>query len=372
MNIDYEAIIKLRQHQKVNMPYGTKDVNFPLFKTPVNEKLLVYIPTVNLVKNADGTEYNDLLYTALHSYNKGKQFGSVACISGLDADNPVSQMLGYSGHTCPACDAVNECWTLVNKKVEARAKEIGIDPNNDPNEILKPARQQFIKEMALSRATEYVTFPIVVIPHKDLSLTEESIRGMKAYYVTLSRQRYEEKVCSQLATFITNPGHIAGRFMLWDFTYDTKGAVPNARDSARLARFMILTDATALQVFEPLRSHAEELAKDFTNVKALQVLTAIEPQTYDTLTSNVNSIMQETRKLLSILDVDTSSSTVALQSPEKALESFGVQEVTPIAPTATAVGQQAVTTQPQTPAVAPAQTAYTQTMPNMGVGHRFG
>ena len=330
MNIDFQALINMRNKQVVNTPYGSKDGNFPLFKTPVNEKLLVYIPTVNLHKNEDGTEYNELLHSANHSYTKGKQFGTITCISGLDENSPVAEMLGYTGHSCPACDAVNECWELVNAKVESIAREMGIDPNNDPEEKLKPSRKKFISEMALSRSAEYVTFPIVVIPHKNLKLTEESMTGMKAYFVTMSKQRYEEKVCASLGTLYNNPGHIAGRFMLWNFTYDTKGNQPTARHSAKNATFSIYTDAMALQAFEKLREPAEEIAKEFTNIKALQVLTAIEPVPYDKIVKEVDSVMSETRKLLALAGA---GNEVLPSTPEKALEAFGTTTVESVANT---------------------------------------
>lgn len=321
VKVNMAEVLKMRQSQEIDKPYGSSDSKFPLFKTPVNERLLVYIPSLNVIEHEDGTSTNDVLETALHNYKLGKKFGTITCISGIDNDSPIAEILGYKDHTCPACDAVNECWNLVNAKTEAKAKELGINPENDPEEVLKPFRKKYIQDMVMTRASKYVTFPIVVIPHKGNRLTGESESGMSAYYVTMTEQRYREKVCASLSTLFNNPGHIGGRFMVWDFTYDSNGAQHNARDSAKNAKFNIIIDPAALQAFEPIRAKAEELAKEFTNIKALEVLTALEPVEYSKLNSSVDSVMKETRKILAM--VSEGSDIAALPSaPEKILESF--------------------------------------------------
>lgn len=322
IKVNLADVLKMRQNQEIDKPYGSTDSEFPLFKTPVGENLLVYIPTLNVTENPDGTTSNELLYTALHNFHSGKRFGTITCISGIDGESPIAQALGYTDHTCPACDAVSECWNLVNAKIEALAKELGIDPNEDKEGRLEPSRKKFISEMAMQRSNMYVTFPIVVIPHKNLRLTEGSIKNMQGYFVTMTKQRYEEKVCAGLTSLLDNPGHIGGRFMLWKFIYDTKGQQPNARDAAKNASFNIINDVAALTAFEPCRVKGEEIGAKFTNLKALEVLTALEPVEYTKILSDVNSVMKETRQVLATLD--SSDGAVALpSSPEKALEAFG-------------------------------------------------
>ena len=327
VKVNLAEVLKMRQSQEINKPYGSTDSKFPLFKTPVNEKLLVYIPALNVVELEDGTSTNDLLETALHNYKSGKRFGTISCISGIDSSSPIAEVLGYSGHTCPACDAVNECWSLVNAKVNALAKELGISPDNDPNERLKPSRQKFMQEMAITRADKYVTFPIVVVPHKNFRVTEESLAEMKAYFVTWTKKRYDEKVCASLTTLFNNPGHIGGRFMVWDFTYDTNGQQANARDAAKNAKFNIITDPAALQGLEAVKVKAEEIAKDFTNIKALEVLTALEPVEYSKILSDTNMVMKETRQILATIGDGTSDTPALAGSPEKALEAFNATPV---------------------------------------------
>lgn len=343
MAMDKEKLARIyamRQSQVVSHTFGSTDPKFPLFKTPVNENLLVYIPALNVTKLEDGTEYNDLLKVSLHNWRIGeRQFGQIACISGIDDDDPMAQELGYSGHTCPACEAYSECWDLVNARTVAYAKELGIDPQQDKDDRLKNVRQEAMAKMALSRSSEYVTFPIVVIPHKNLRPEPDAEKKLQVYFVTMGLQRYQEKVCAGLSSLFDNPGHIAGRFMTWSYVYDTKGAQPNARDAARNASFNIIADAAGVQMLEKFKVPAEEAAKEFTNLKALEVLTTLEVKEYNALLSETNKIMKETRAVLAAQN-GVNGSAALPASPEKVLESFGA---TAIADVATGVGDMGVT-----------------------------
>lgn len=320
-------LIAARSSQTVSKPYGSTDSKFPLFKTPVGENLLVYIPRLNVIDNGDGTETNVLLHSATHKYNTGKQFGDITCITGFPQDNPAAEALGYVDengmHTCPACDALSECWDLVNAKTEAIAEKLCIDdPQNDREEKLKPSRQKFMQEMAIQRSVEQVTFPIVVLPAKNNRPAEDAMEKMQGYFVTMSKQRYQEKVCAGLDALYENPGHIAGRWMTWKFKYDTKGAQPTARDAAKNAQFIIIENSAAINELQAYVAKAEEIASEFTNEKALEVLTALAPQTYDEIKRITDRVMRETRNTLAAMK--TGKSVVALpNSTEQALAEFG-------------------------------------------------
>lgn len=352
-------LIAARSNQVVNKSYGSTDSKFPLLKTPVNENLIVYIPTLNLVDNGDGTFTNVLLHSASHKYNTGKQFGDIPCITGFPMDSPVAEALGYvdenGAHTCPACDAISECWDLVNAKTESIGTQLGgIEPQNDRDERLKPYRQKFMQEMAIQRSAEYVTFPIVVLPTKNNRPTEDAMDKMQGYFVTMTKQRYQEKVCAGLDSLFENPGHIAGRWMNWKFTYDTKGAQPNARDAAKNAQFIIMTDSAAITALQPYVAKAEEIGAKFTNEKAMEVLTALKPMSYDEILTITNRVMKETRNTLAAMEVG-SSVAVLPNSTERALAAFGAEaETTAVDTTDNA-------------------TATTETAGDLGVtAHRFG
>ena len=321
-------LIAARSKQTITKSFGSTDSNFPLFKTPVNENWLVYIPTLNLVDNGDGTFTNELLHSASHKFSTGKQYGDIPCITGFPMDSIVAEALGYTdengAHTCPACDALSECWDLVNAKVASVAKQIMVDPGNDRDEKLKPHRTKFMQEMAIQRPVEYVTFPIVMVPAKNNKPTEDAMDKMQGYFVTMAKQRYEEKVCAGLDALFDNPGHIAGRWMTWKFTYDTKGAQPNARDAAKNAQFMIITDSAAITALKPYVEKAEEIGAKFTNTVALEVLTALKPQTYEEILASTNRVMKETRNTLAAMEAGNSVAVLP-NSTEQALAAFGAE-----------------------------------------------
>lgn len=339
-----EAIMAMRSQQEVKKSYGSTDPNFPLFKTPVGENLLVYIPTLNVTELPDGGEVNNLLETVVHDYHNGKQFGTIPCISGIPEDNPLAIELGYAGHSCPACEANAECWSLVDAKISAVAKELGIDPNNDPSGTIKQQRSSITAEMAIKGSQTYVTFPIVVIPHKKMMPTADAKDNLKVYFVTMVKKRYEEKVCAGLDSLIASNGHIAGRFMLWKFIYDTEGKQPNSRDAARNASFQIITDGQALSYYNPLKDACEEAAKEFTNLKALEVLPALACKSYDEIVKDVTRVMHQTRLTLAAIgNGDTASNALPSSSPENVLKSFGAT------PTNLGVDESETATQSETP-----------------------
>ena len=122
----------------------TTDPNFPVFSTPVNKDILVYIPMTNVVSTENGSEMK-LLNVHTHTYREGNYTGMLRCISGLEG-GIYSEVLGYDG-SCPACEAVKDCWSLYNRKMEAEAQKLGVDPQNDTGEVLKSVRRKILDEM---------------------------------------------------------------------------------------------------------------------------------------------------------------------------------------------------------------------------------
>ena len=78
----------------------TIDPRFPVFKTPINEDILVYIPKTNVVVTENGEEMK-VLSAYLHTYRNGNYYGQLRCINGLAGG--VFDQLGYDG-VCPACE----------------------------------------------------------------------------------------------------------------------------------------------------------------------------------------------------------------------------------------------------------------------------
>lgn len=314
------------------------DPNFPVFQTPVNEDIIVYIPRTNMRVDENG---EDMLYLSAftHDGRIGKQFVSLRCISGL-AGNPMFDALGYDG-TCPACEANQESWELYRVKLQAEARRLGIDPQTDTADTLKPIRENILKEMDLKNAEEYVTFPIVIIPTKGKFLpADDAMDKLQAVYVTWRKKRYQDTLLAALDSMMVNPGHPAGMFWFWKFSYDTQGKQANARDSARNAKYSPIIDAQAVAVFDKFRAKAEDKAKGFTLVKAAEVIVANQFMYKEDIEVEVNKIMARTRQMLDLAKMSNGTPGLvaagAASPSENPLASFGVSQgnmgVAPSAP----------------------------------------
>jgi len=279
----------------------TIDPNFPVFSTPVNEDILVYIPKTNVITTENGEDMKTL-DAFIHDYKQGNGYGQIRCISGLSG-GVYTEVLGYDG-TCPACEAMTDAWELYRRKLDAEAKKLGIDPQNDPTDVLKSARQKILSEMDIRGAEEYVTFPVVIIPTKGkMQPTEDAINNLKVQFVTWRKKRFEDNILAALDTLMTNPGHPAGMFWIWKFSYNTEGKQANARDSAKNAKYTPIVDSNALAFLGQYVTHCEKAAENFTNDKATEVLVANQFLYKEDYDAQINKIMAKTRSLLEISEV---------------------------------------------------------------------
>lgn len=310
----------------------TTDPKFPVFSTPVNRDVLVYIPTTNVVTTENGSDMK-LLNVHTHTYREGNYTNMLRCINGLEG-GAFSSALGYDG-TCPACEAVKECWELYNRKIAAEAKKLGIDPQNDTGDVLKGARQKILGEMDMKGTEEYVTFPIVIIPTQEKSIkpTEDALKNLQVQFVVWTKKRYEKNILGALDSLLENPGHPAGMFWVWKFSYDTQGKQANARDSAKNANYMPITDEKFLNMLNPAKPALEKAAAEFTNKKATEVIVSNQFMYKEDLEEKVNKIMAKTRNLLAISDTESLGVPAASTNPLAGFggaalpESMGVEDV---------------------------------------------
>ena len=282
----------------------TSDPKFPVFSTPINTDILVYIPNTNVIQTENGSEMK-LMNVHTHTYREGNITGMLRCISGLEG-GVYSEVLGYDG-TCPACDAVKDCWALYNRKLEAEAQKLGIDPQNDTGDVLKATRRKILDEMDMKGTEEYVTFPIVIIPTQEKSIkpTPDALKNLQVQYVVWTKKRYEKNIIGALDSLMENPGHPGGMFWVWKFSYDTGGKQANARDSAKNAKYMPITDGNFLNVLNPAKATLDAAAKEFTNEKAAEVIISNQFMYKEDLEEKVNKIMAKTRQLLSLSETES-------------------------------------------------------------------
>lgn len=311
----------------------TSDPNFPVFSTPVNEDILVYIPRTNVVVGENGEDMQ-VLPSLIHDAKIGKQFTSLRCINGLVGG--FYDQLGYDG-ACPACEGMSEVWDLYNAKMGAEAKRLGIDLQNDLNDSMKPTRDNILREMDLKNPEEFITFPICIIPQKArFEPTDDAVEKIQVVFVQWRRKRYNDAILGGLDSLMTNPGHPAGLFWLWKFTYDTEGKQATAMLSAKNAKYNPINQGDATK-FQNLITPCEDKAKEFTLLKAAEVVIANQFLFKEDLEADVNRVLAKTRSQLDAIKIGGASvgaigteAQAQLGAPQHALATFGVAQQNPV------------------------------------------
>lgn len=295
------------------------DSDFPLMQTPLNRKVLVYIP-------ADVEERKVELL--IHDTHKGKMFGQARCINGLSVG---FEQAGYTGE-CPYCKATEAAWELYNFKLDQKAKELGVSRDNDPDELLKGTKENLLKEMAVRNADKYICFPIVLLPCDNLgNLDVNSQEPLKAVYVLWRKQRYDDKFSVDVLDGRESP---AGTFERWSFTYDTKGQQPNAMQSAKALTVKILEKADILAQLTPYQAGCEQVVAPFTQAKAIDNIKALNFYPYADVEADAEACIKPTRAILAAAQAmgtvaDTNAlptgatAVPQLNSAEAAISNFG-------------------------------------------------
>lgn len=264
-------LMNVSQQQKENEVYSpVHDTNINMFKTPINEKIIVYIPKRG----------GEALKLVLHDYKSGKIFGRERCIKNVvvDAEAQIDKGNGdietyqvkYDGE-CPLCRARRVEGELANVNIELALLEQGFTLENVPEEVKKQTQREFYSKMALQKSTQYVIFPIVIIPvdNKYKRIEDKEIR---TEYVLWKAKRYEENILKALESMIDEPESPEGLFWLWDFTYNTEGKEPTAMLSAKNAKYKVIENDKVLSVLREYEAEAEESAKEYTNLKAITTI----------------------------------------------------------------------------------------------------
>ena len=251
------------------------DPNFPLFETPMNKKLLVYVPN-HTIMNPDGTLDIRKDKFAAHATKKGREFNTIRCTSGV-----VSSALHLDG-TCPFCEAEAEIWDLYNREYEEIAKSKGIDPASpEAKDSLKQQRIELLNNQAVKRAEVFYTFPIVVIdceenngvltttPKKD----EEGKISGKTFWYTVKEKTYVEKWKKGLETVSTEddtvPTSPAGLWAVLDFTYESKDG---KHDKMGSGRALAVGYKTMSKNYNAWANYFDELTEEWTPAKAMETL----------------------------------------------------------------------------------------------------
>ena len=313
------------------------DDKFPAFETPVNQKLLVYIPN-HRVQDANGMDSLVCDRYAAHPYTKGREYGYIRCSNGV-----VSPSIGLDG-TCPLCDASSDIWKLYNYQYEQIAKQKGIDKDSaEAKEGLKSERSNLLNSRAIKEASIFYTFPIVVIAceEKDGQLTvipkknEKGEISGKTYWYTCSEKAWHDSWMSGLDNA---PGSengeltcFAGQWAILDYTYQSTSGEYNKRDSARNLKVKYKKMSDDYKAWE---TYFDNMTAEWTPMKAWETLVNNAIRSMDEMKEVADELITPVRQQIGMFEIGQAQAAegigttaqneqAAIGTAEAALQSFG-------------------------------------------------
>lgn len=278
-------------------PTSRDPINYPVFKVPVNRKVLIYVPN-HIVQDKDGQDELRMDKPYIHTINYKNRWEYFRCCSGI-----VDENLGFDG-TCPLCEASADPWKLANYQIEDKCKTQGLDPEDKENETVKNIRSAAYSARVLNDAEQYYTFPIVVFDTvnddgKTLVMTEDGKSVVfKVMWYSIRKGAYEEKWESTLENMEDEPTHPGGMFFILDYTYTPKRGEPNVRDSARNLKVFSKT----MKNSEGLRKQLDKLTEGWTPAKAQEMVIKNNLYAYDDLESVADEVLEPTRNLIALYE----------------------------------------------------------------------
>lgn len=317
---------------------------FPVMPVFPNQKVLVWMP-----EDFEERKVEMLVHDVVMG---GKQFGQFRCINGLYEG---FQQFGYTGE-CPLCNCVQDSWEAYNIKLEHKAAELGVDRNNDPENILKGVKDNLLKEMAVRNPDKYICFPVVLIPSDKMGNPDlTSGQPVQPYYVLWRKQRYDDKFGPDTLESRTSP---AGTFQRWSFTYDTKGQQPNVMLAAKALKVKIIENAEQIATLNQFVESCKQVIAPFDQNNAVDSVKACNFLTYHVLELEAEKCIKSTRLFLSANEAMKNATALGggvpaapqlgTASAETAIANFG--QATPVATAPTVaphpMGQVGVAPQP--------------------------
>lgn len=307
----------------------TYDPEYPVFDVPINKKLLVYIPNHKEMREDGSVALRMDKFTA-HQVRMGKAFSSVRCTGEV-----INDALGWDG-TCPLCEATQHCWNLYNKQYAEICASRGLKVDSpEAEELLKETRKELIKNMAISRAEVWMTFPIVVIECEENSTQpkldgEGKLQGTPMFY-SVREQTYTDKWITAFDALADEDGEVdycpAGRWAILNFTYTPKTGQHNKRDSARNLKVSFVERKN----YDQWAKYYDEATKDWTPAKAQEVLVLNAIRDMDEMQSTADELIKPTLDKLAVYELQAGTGSVTAPAvagdADTALAQFGAEPV---------------------------------------------
>lgn len=293
-NAEIQKQLGVQEVQR-SAPKSTDPVNFPVWDILVGKKALIYVPNHVFVDEA-GVEHLRMDKPLIHYVTDGKRFYSYRCISGL-----VAEEQGFTGE-CPLCEGCSEPWDLANIRIEARCKQVGLNPEDVDNQDVKNIRSSEFSDRAIKEASRYYTFPIVVFETqnddaKTLLKDEDGNYKYRCYWYSVSETLYEDKWKKILDGMEDEPTHPGGHFFILNYIYTPKHGEQNKRDAARNLQVV----AKNIKGSEKLRAFLDEATREWTPEKARDTVIANNIYSTEGLQYITDEVLEPVRLLITTL-----------------------------------------------------------------------
>lgn len=320
MNLSEDAFNRVSsssqtQTGQTKTPRSIDPNKYPVFETPVNKKLLVYVP--NHVEVDELGEHLRCDRGAFHNVRAGRSFLTIRCTNGITEDS-----VGYDG-TCPVCDAIGECWDLYNYELKEQARIKGVSVDDDPNELLKQTKRDLATNMAVKRAEIWITFPIVVVETKEGKLepkvNEKGLLEGKLQWYSIRESTYKDKWESAFDTMDNN--HPAGSWFIMNFTYDSASGKHDKMNSARNLK----VSYKPMRGYEQWEKYWDDLSESWDRKAAASTVIANFYLSHDDMRQAVNEAMASTRAKLQMFQAAEGTPVAPAgipASPAAALSAF--------------------------------------------------
>ena len=219
------------QEKKVSRPLA-KDENLEMWKTPINDRALIYIPNFTRM-DADGNPELATERAFIYAVRTASEYLQLRDTTGLSGLTEA----GISGND-PLREVEQENWEIYNAKVDAQAKKLNIDKKS---ESLKDFRAEVLNNFSVKPSNEYYYFPIVhLVTSKDAQghssvqledvINKDGKPVMKPYLYRISKAQFD-KMFATIVSTLPKGETLGGR--LYQFSYITGKATSELKNPAR-------------------------------------------------------------------------------------------------------------------------------------------
>ena len=280
------------------------DENFPVFDIPVDEKVLIYVPSHKMTY-PDGHEGIRADIFNAHPVKDGNMYANIRCSKDI-----ISKAYGLDGR-CPLCEGLQDTWQLYNLCRDDIAKSKGIikDEKNPEafKEAMKEDSKKLLAERAIREAERWYVFPIVVIdceeangkrttkPKKD----ENGQLSGTVYWYQIREVTYQNKWEKALSNAYDEAGDTltdpAGQWIVLDFSLRDAQNIPKNDQKMRSAKDMTVTVRTMSDEYKAWADYFDKLTEAWDIAKAIETCSLDAIRSMDEMQADCDSLLQPTR-----------------------------------------------------------------------------